>query len=146
MSDCDCPKLDALLQPLLRAFRAPELMFTPRTYDAAATDLWSTGVLLANFFAPLTLVLDEDDWEERENDDSDEGEEGATSTASLQHYIYPEQIPAPSLRGDWVRTPIFDASKGEIGLLWSIFSTLGTPNESSWPVSHSQSFSFNTRP
>lgn len=120
-------------------------MFTPRTYDAAATDLWSTGVLLANFFAPLTLVLDADGWEEREDDDSDEEEEGATSTTSLQHYIYPKQIPASSLGGNWVRTPIFDASKGEIGLLWSIFRTLGTPNEVSWPVSDSQSLS-NTRP
>src|SRR5258706_13088915 len=121
-------------------------MFTPRTYDAAATDLWSTGVLLANFFAPLTLVLDADGWEERENDDSDEGEEGTTSTTSLQHYIYPEQIPASSWGGDWVRTPIFDASKGEIGLLWSIFSTLATPNEGAWPVSQSQSFSLNRQP
>jgi len=126
-----------LLQRVLRAFRAPELMFTPCTYDAAATDLWSTGVLLANFFAPLTLVLDADDWEEREYDDSDEGEEVEDSTTSLQHYIYPKQIPASSLGGGWVRKPIFDASKGEIGLLWSIFRTLGTPNEGSWPVSYS---------
>jgi len=109
-------------------------MFTPRTYDATKTDLWSTGVLLAIFFAPLTLVL-EDGWEERECDDSDEEEEDATSAISLQHYIYPKQIPPPTLRGAWVRKPIFDASKGEIGLLWSIFRTLGTPNEGSWPVS-----------
>ena len=135
-----------LLQRVLRAFRAPELMFTPRTYDAVATDLWSTGVLLANFFAPLTLMLEADDWDEKEYDDSDEGEEGATSTASLQHYIYPKQIPATSLGGSWVRTPIFDASKGEIGLLWSIFKILGTPNEVSWPVSDSQSFSLSTQP
>jgi hypothetical protein len=115
-------------------------MFTPRTYDAAATDLWSTGVLLANFFAPLTLTLDADGWEERECDDSDEGEEVAASTASLQHYIYPKQIPASSLRSAWVRAPLFDASKGEIGLLWSIFRTLGTPNEGSWPVSDSNPY------
>jgi len=115
-------------------------MLTPRTYDAAATDLWSTGVLLANFFAPLTLMLDADDWEEREYDDSDEGEGDAAGTTTLQHYIYPKQMPAPSLRGAWVRTPIFDASKGEIGLLWSIFRTLGTPNEGSWPVSDSYDY------
>ena len=129
-----------LLQRILRAFRAPELMFTPRTYDAAATDLWSAGVLLANFFAPLTLVLDADGWEEKEYDDSGEENEGVASTAPLRHYIYPKQIPSPALRGAWVRTPIFDASMGEIGLLWSVFRTLGTPNESSWPVSDSYSY------
>lgn len=112
-------------------------MLTPRTYDAAATDLWGTGVLLANFFAPLTLVLDVDDWEEREYDDSDEEEEVETSTTLLKHYIYPKHVPASSLGSAWVRKPIFDASKGEIGLLWSIFRTLGTPNEDSWPVSYS---------
>ena len=107
-------------------------MFTPCTYDATATDLWSTGVLLANFFAPLTLVLDADDWEEREYSDSDEESDGATTL--LRHYIYPKQIP-PTTSGAWIRKPIFEASKGEIGLLWSIFKTLGTPNDGSWPVS-----------
>lgn len=109
-------------------------MFTPRTYDAVTTDLWSTGVLLANFFAPLTLVLDADSREEKEDDDSDDEEEGATSATSLQHYIYPKLMPPPASRGTWVRKPIFDATKGEIGLLWSIFRILGTPNEGSWPV------------
>jgi hypothetical protein len=111
-------------------------MFTPRTYDAAATDLWSTGVLLAKFFAPLTLVLDTDGWEKKEDDDLDEKEEeeDGTSTTSLGHYIYPKLIPPAALRGVWVRKPLFDASRGEIGLLWSIFRTLGTPNEGSWPV------------
>ncbi len=117
-------------------------MFTPRAYNAITTDLWSTGVLLANFFAPLTLILDTGDWEERENDYLGETDEDATNAASLQHYIYPKLISPAPLGGAWVRKPIFDASKGEIGLLWSIFRTLGTPNEGSWPVGVSPILTF----
>jgi len=65
--------------------------------------------------------------------DEEEEDEGRTSTNSLEHYIYPKLIPPAPLRGVWVRKPLFDASRGEIGLLWSIFRTLGTPNEGSWP-------------
>lgn len=35
----------------------------------------------------------------------------------------------------WTRDSLFDGERGEIGLAWSIFKILGTPNKSNWPVS-----------
>ncbi|TIB85242.1 putative cytoplasm protein [Wallemia mellicola] len=36
------------------AYRAPELLFGSRAYDARSTDLWSLGVTLSTFFSHLT--------------------------------------------------------------------------------------------
>ncbi|KAK0479661.1 kinase-like protein [Armillaria novae-zelandiae] len=89
-------------------YRAPELLFGARTYDPYAVDMWSLGCTLAEFFTPL-LPEDED-----EEDD------------------YPPELrdANPTL----IRKALFDGTRGEIGLAWSIFKILGTPTEDSWPT------------
>lgn len=91
-------------------YRAPELLFGARTYDPYAVDMWSLGCTFAEFFTPL---LPEED------DDEDD---------------YPPELrdANPTL----VRKALFDGTRGEIGLAWSIFKILGTPTEDSWPVGH----------
>lgn len=41
--------------PYPRPFRAPELLFGPKEYDASKTDLWSLGCTLSHFFTPIRL-------------------------------------------------------------------------------------------
>lgn len=41
---------------------------------------------------------------------------------------------ASLVEGTWRRKNLFDASRGEIGLAWSIFKVRGTPDEGNWPV------------
>ncbi|KAE9407956.1 kinase-like protein [Gymnopus androsaceus JB14] len=79
-------------------YRAPELLFGTRSYNAYAIDLWSLGTLFAEFFTELAPVSSSD-------------------------YEYAP----PNTR--YCRTSLFDASRGEIGLVWSIFKILGTPRE-----------------
>lgn len=129
------------------AYRAPELMYNLKQYDAVATDLWSLGVLIALFFAPLRLTLEESDSDgdsDFSNEDAREGcESGKTVTVGTLGYSLPRKlelvladtvVSLPS-RASWRREPLFDSSRGEIGLLWSIFRLMGTPTKDSWPVS-----------
>lgn len=48
---------------------------------------------------------------------------------------YDDELSATESRMRWSRRTLFKASRGEIALIWSIFQLLGTPNETSWPVS-----------
>ncbi|KAK0209199.1 kinase-like domain-containing protein [Desarmillaria ectypa] len=88
-------------------YRAPELLFGARTYDPYAVDMWSFGCTFAEFFTPLLP---------EENDE----------------YDYPPELcdANPTL----VRKTLFDGTRGEIGLAWSIFKIIGTPTEDSWPT------------
>ncbi|KAJ3930932.1 MAG: kinase-like domain-containing protein [Lentinula lateritia] len=98
-------------------YRAPELLFGTRSYDAYAIDLWSIGAVFAEFFTPLVPL----------------------SPTSDDFSSYPPFITSP-FKSDsnysakhppsrYARSPLFDASRGEIGLAWSIFKVLGTPRE-----------------
>lgn len=112
-----------------RPYRAPELLFGPKTYDAFAADMWSLGATFAEFFRPLKEQLDDmDDWD----DECDEGVED-----DQQHEVSPFVLLRSSLSAritSWRRLPLFDADRGDIGLAWSIFKVRGTPNERNWPV------------
>ncbi|TFY64632.1 hypothetical protein EVG20_g5881 [Dentipellis fragilis] len=105
-------------------YRAPELLFGPKSYDALAADRWALGATLAEFFTSLhgrNVNDDDDDW------DSDDEQEDRTKA-----YIVGSPKSAwASVK--WERCSLFDSSRGDLGLIWSIFSTRGTPNAETWP-------------
>ncbi|KAF9225186.1 kinase-like protein [Gyrodon lividus] len=114
-------------------YRAPELLFGPRTYDAFAIDSWSLGVTFAEFFTPLRLLCGDDDDDEAPASDSDSDSDPDKPITPLEPFVIPKgtRLSAPATR--WARDSLFDSSRGEIGLAWSIFKTRGTPNEDNWP-------------
>ncbi|TDL26417.1 kinase-like protein [Rickenella mellea] len=106
-------------------FRAPELLFGPSSYDAFATDLWSLGASIANFFTAIQLfeILEDDN-------DTDEEEQQPLKNG----FVIPNNLSELSLRSArWTRKSLFNSERGEIGLVWSIFSIRGTPNSELWP-------------
>ncbi|KAF8844244.1 kinase-like protein [Paxillus ammoniavirescens] len=114
-------------------YRAPELLFGPRAYDAFTIDSWSLGVTLAEFFTPLRLLNDDDDDDEPLASESDSDSEPDKPIVPPEPFIIQKgtRVTAPTTR--WSRDSLFDGSRGEIGLIWSIFKTRGTPNENNWP-------------
>ncbi|KAK4686306.1 hypothetical protein P7C73_g3819, partial [Tremellales sp. Uapishka_1] len=101
-------KDDMCCQVGTRTYRAPELLFGPRVYDACAIDLWAAGCVLAEFFTPLS----KDEALEADYDEL----EGARAEVRRQH--------------------LFDDSFGELGLAASVFQLFGTPTVTSWPDFH----------
>ncbi|TFK56418.1 kinase-like protein [Heliocybe sulcata] len=107
-------------------YRAPELLFGPTTYQPYAVDSWSLGALLAEFFTSLRLTpSDEDDLPP---DPSDEAERPGRNP-----FVLPQGGSFADPHSSWRRDSLFDASRGEIGLAWSIFCVKGTPTEDTWP-------------
>ncbi|CAG7853763.1 SubName: Full=Related to CDC28-Cyclin-dependent protein kinase {ECO:0000313/EMBL:CCA68031.1} [Serendipita indica DSM 11827] len=113
-------------------YRAPELMYTPKHYNACATDLWSLGITLSTLFTPLRLQTDEQEEEEDNATSSSETSEDIP-ILKVEPYIFPRKPDGVPPHATWRRDPIFDASRGEIALLWSIFKVLGTPTKETWP-------------
>ena len=156
-----------MLNDFLSPYRAPELLFGPRTYDAFAIDMWSLGATFAEFFTPLSLYLDEDDdfgsfgggfggpgggfgaagggfarsggYSSNRGDTGEDDEDGADAEEDKNTPPPPFNIPSHLRIGypgaKWARETLFNGSRGEIGLAWSIFQIRGTPNEELWPVS-----------
>lgn len=110
-------------------YRAPELLFGPKTYDAFATDMWSLGAMFAEFFRPLKEQLDDgDEWD----DECDEEPEEVEHQGDVPPFMFLRSTP-PTRVTSWRRVPLFNADKGDIGLAWSIFKVRGNPNETNWP-------------
>ncbi|KAF8641182.1 hypothetical protein AX17_000817 [Amanita inopinata Kibby_2008] len=108
-------------------YRAPELLFSPKSYNAFATDLWSLGATFAEFFTSLELIPTSDDQEE-------EGYAEAPQEEDNSHlpFIAPYSVQTrPDAR--WFRTSLFNGRRGELGLIWSIFKVFGTPTDETWP-------------
>ncbi|KAI0673836.1 kinase-like protein [Trametes maxima] len=112
-------------------YRAPELLFGAVNYDAYATDLWSLGAVLAEFFTPLRLYRAYGDDEDSEEDSSDDEE---TAPHGKQPFIVPRGLSLRSPDVEWERDSLYDASRGAIGLAFSIFKIHGTPTEDTWPT------------
>lgn len=110
-----------------RPYRAPELLFGASSYDAFATDLWSLAVTCAEFFTSLRL---HDRYDDDEDPDDDFDEEQPKPP-----FIIPKSVGVNDPDAEWTRDSLFDASRGSIGLAWSIFKTRGTPTQETWPVS-----------
>ena len=113
-----------------RPYRAPELLFGVRTYDATAIDLWALGATFAEFFTTLHCHRAlADDFDDFDDDDADSSERGDPTKA----YLF-DELPGPWARSEWERYSLFDGSRGDIGLAWSIFRTRGSPTPENWPV------------
>jgi len=111
-----------------RPYRAPELLFGPKTYDAFAADMWSTGVTFSDFFRPLKQQFDDaDEWEDDYDEEAEEDEQ------TTPPFIFLRSASLSRITS-WRRLPLFDADRGDIGLAWSIFKVRGTPDETNWPV------------
>lgn len=132
-------------------FRAPELLFAPKTgYDPFAIDVWSLAVTLAHFFTPLTPLpsstscvdvgLDREDerkdWQKAFESSTQlpQQEQDAEGDSPLYwQEEMPEQQP-PRTPSGYIRAPLFEPEKGDIGLAASIFSLLGLPETvQEWP-------------
>ncbi|KAJ7053877.1 CMGC/CDK protein kinase [Mycena amicta] len=100
------------------AYRAPELLFGARSYDAAAIDLWSFGTVLAEMCTALRCEEDDDE------------EPVASAQAGDPPFVSNTHSP-PS--AEWYRDTLFNGRRGEIGLAWSIFKIRGTPTDEMWP-------------
>jgi serine/threonine protein kinase len=108
-------------------------LFGPRSYDAFAIDIWSLGTTFAEFFTSLKLNrTDHDEYGDDEDEDADEDVDEIPYAA----FRTPRSI-CPGEKTFWSREPLFNAERGEIGLAWSIFKVMGTPNEENWPVNPS---------
>ncbi|EST05764.1 Protein kinase domain protein [Kalmanozyma brasiliensis GHG001] len=132
-------------------FRAPELLFSPLGgYDAFAVDVWAAAVTLAHFFTPLTAIptittsdfpsLDVEhderkDWQRAFDSNTPLPDEG-DSPLYFEEDPYPQDDPSQGGRSEsgYIRTPLFEADRGDIGLAASIFALLGLPMSiQDWP-------------
>ncbi|KAG2106956.1 kinase-like protein [Suillus discolor] len=114
-------------------YRAPELLFGPRNYDPFAIDSWSLGATFAEFFTSVRLFnpLDDEDFGDEQSDSGDDSPGGLSKPA--EPFIIPKRLRIGDPTNRWVRDSLFDSTRGEIGLAWSIFKTRGSPNETNWP-------------
>ncbi|KAG2144672.1 kinase-like domain-containing protein [Suillus bovinus] len=114
-------------------YRAPELLFGPRSYDAFAIDSWSLGATFAEFFTSVRLFnpLDDEDFD-FEGDELSDSDDNSPSK-SAEPFIIPKRLRVGDPTNRWTRDSLFDSTRGEIGLAWSIFKTRGSPNETNWP-------------
>jgi serine/threonine protein kinase len=127
-----------------RPYRAPELLFAPRRYDAFAADLWSLGVVASGFFTTLLFKpkdigtdLREFEWDALIPEDATAAPALANESLSDPDPTLPFHMPIMDMGpgGTWCRMSLFDYTRGEIGLIASVFKLLGTPTEITWPVS-----------
>ncbi|KAJ7083356.1 CMGC/CDK protein kinase, partial [Mycena belliarum] len=101
------------------AYRAPELLFGTREYDATAIDIWSVGTVLAEFFSPFRLSCEDD---------------VQSAQAGDPPFVVPPGLRVDDLETRWCRDTLFNGRRGEIGLAWSIFKIRGTPTDETWPA------------
>ncbi|KAJ6479215.1 kinase-like domain-containing protein [Mycena vitilis] len=111
------------------AYRAPELLFGARAYDAAAIDMWSFGTVFAEMFSTLRLYSDDDD-------DDEEEEPVYSARAGDPPFVVPPRLHVGQPETRWYRDTLFNGRRGEIGLAWSIFKIRGTPTPETWPTFH----------
>ncbi|KAG8707474.1 hypothetical protein FRC08_000480 [Ceratobasidium sp. 394] len=123
-------------------YRALELLFAPRRYDALAVDLWSLGVLASGFFTSFVFKpkeigtdLREFDWDALIPDGTAVAPVSANESPPDPDPTIPFNLPdiGTDVGGAWHRMQLFDCTRGEIGLIASIFKLLGTPTDATWP-------------
>ncbi|TIB05683.1 hypothetical protein E3P96_01027 [Wallemia ichthyophaga] len=127
------------------AYRAPELIFGSRCYDARSTDLWSLGVTISTFFAHLSSYTCPAS-PRTDSTSSISSSISSSSQGGLTRLDAPITLPSlPDIhnrrdsshnaqpQSRWSRKTLFDASYGEIGLASSIISVRGPITDETWP-------------
>ncbi|KAM6498866.1 CMGC/CDK protein kinase [Amanita muscaria] len=116
-------------------YRAPELLFGAKSYNAFSTDLWSLGTTLAELFTSLALTPSSPS--SSDDEDTDRYSQPGRGHDAVQQppFILPPSISVADDENEykWTRSSLFNGTRGELGLIWSIFKTMGTPTETSWP-------------
>ncbi|KAF7331340.1 Lanosterol 14-alpha-demethylase [Mycena kentingensis (nom. inval.)] len=109
------------------AYRAPELLFGTRAYNAPAIDLWSFGAVLAEMFTALRAEYDDDD--------DDPEADALIAGAQPNSAPFITRPPGHGVPAEWYHDTLFNGRRGELGLAWSIFKIRGTPTDApgSWP-------------
>ncbi|KAI0368917.1 kinase-like protein, partial [Pilatotrama ljubarskyi] len=115
-------------------YRAPELLFGAVNYDPYATDSWSLGAVFAEFFLPLRLHRTYDEDEDPWFSGDDDGDSDTEESPQKPPFIIPKGLTPDSPDVEWTRESLYDASRGAIGLAFSIFKVHGTPSEETWPT------------
>ena len=89
---------------------------------------------------------DSDDGDD--DDDGTDGESVVEEPQPLQPFVVPRYLRIGYPGSQWTRDTLFNGERGEIGLAWSTFKILGTPNATTWPVRvlFTFCFSFNDLP
>lgn len=124
-----------------RAYRAPELLFGAKAYDAQAIDLWAAAATLAEMFTPFDNASSSPAESNRQSfDDDGEGDDGwsardwAAKLGIKVNYAASGQSQASTTMKKR-RTALFGESKSDLALVGAIFKARGTPNIDIWPVS-----------
>ncbi|GAA5853080.1 hypothetical protein JCM3766R1_003192 [Sporobolomyces carnicolor] len=109
-------------------YRAPELVFASRAYDAAAIDLWAVASTVAEMFRPfatpsLSSSSTDSGDEEDQDDDGEEFRRHASSGLDAQ----------PGTARETKRQSLFTSGSSDFVLAASIFKVVGTPTIESWP-------------
>ncbi|WVQ66748.1 uncharacterized protein L199_004939 [Kwoniella botswanensis] len=107
------------------SYRAPELLFSPRSYDPLKVDLWSVGCIIAQFFRPYGSALDSP------SSDTSSSLSNFDSSDSLDE---DQMDPLDNEPSSLIQTrqPLFDSTYGSLGLASSIFKVLGKPSPENW--------------
>ncbi|WWD03889.1 hypothetical protein V865_001945 [Kwoniella europaea PYCC6329] len=105
------------------SYRAPELLFSPRSYDPRKVDLWSVGCIVAQFFRPFGSPLDSPSSGSSSSSSSpDSSDEDQTDPLNNEPFSLIQ-----------TRQPLFDSTYGSLGSASSIFKVLGKPSPENWP-------------
>ena len=88
-----------------------------------ACDLWSLGATFAEFFTTLHRRAISDDGDDNDDDVGD----------PTKAYLS-DELPWAWSPSQWERYSLFEGSRGDIGLAWSIFRIRGSPTPENWLV------------
>ncbi|WRT69977.1 uncharacterized protein IL334_006970 [Kwoniella shivajii] len=117
------------------SYRAPELLFSPTSYDPLFVDLWSVGCMIAHLFrtyGPSSISSDGSSISIASSDGSSDHEYESGSNDDYDPLDGPSS-PFRSEKESSSRKPLFNATFGSLGLAASIFKVLGTPTPHNWP-------------
>ncbi|KAK4699838.1 hypothetical protein P7C70_g6413, partial [Phenoliferia sp. Uapishka_3] len=119
-------------------YRAPELLFTARTYDPKALDLWALGATLAEFFRPFVDHNEQTRGSDSEDDDEPRDQERWNEDALDREIAGLEgrkqETPPPPPPPQ--RATLFVGNGSDFALIGSIFKVVGTPTIERWPAVH----------